>query len=91
MKNIIYKHQGVLSAIYYLMIEGGQGHGKKHYGSKYHFVGTYMNPNELEDRNNISLEVWCEQKNIPYVFASTFNELVEKLEKFDRDDIKNEI
>lgn len=81
MKNILYKHGDVLSVLYYLVIEGGQGHGENKAG-KYKFVGTYVNPSELEGRNGTSLEIWCDDQNIKYVHAETIESLIEQLNNF---------
>jgi hypothetical protein len=67
-----------------LKIEGSNGHGKKGYGGFYHFVGGYFNPQELEGRNGVVLDRWCEENNLPYVTGKTFSELVEKLKTFKR-------
>lgn len=86
-RNIIYRFKSIqISIPYYLKIEGGEGHGKSYLGGTYNFVGTYLNPTELEGREGQSLEKWCEKNEIPFVTAKTFDELIKKLEIFDRTD-----
>jgi len=80
MKNIIFEKGRTIGNLYYLRIEGGQGHGEKYLGGTYKFVGGYFNPTEMEGRRGQALEKWCEDNRIPYVEADTFEALVTKLE-----------
>lgn len=84
MKSIIYDHlsHDVFSVPYYLIIEGGQGHGKKHQSGTYKFVGSYLNPSQTEGKGQICLSSWCEDNKFKYVHAETMEELITKLTEF---------
>lgn len=82
MKNIIYENTlSPIRIVYYLTIEGGSGHRNRSIGGTYKFVGGYFNPTEMEGRDLYSLEKWCDHKELTYVTADTFEELVTKLEE----------
>lgn len=85
MKNIIYKDERFYSIPYYLLIEGGQGHGNKALGGTFKFVAGYFNPTELDGRSLMSLEKWCEEQSLPFVTGHTFEEIVQKLETYTRE------
>jgi len=79
MRNIIYKHETGFSVVYYLLIEGGQGHGNKNLGGTYKFTGGYFNPTQLKGRKGLSLEKWCEDNNLNYEYSDTIEGLMFKL------------
>jgi len=78
-KNRIYKFTKTFMFPYNLIIEGGEGHGKKRLGGTYSFVGTYLNHRQKEGRDMKSLDIWCDDNALPYVTADTFEELLPKL------------
>ncbi|MEN5306794.1 hypothetical protein ABE425_04720 [Chryseobacterium cucumeris] len=84
MENIKRAFINGITVPYYLHIEGGTGHGNKQLGGTFNFTAGYFNPTELDGRGLVSLEKWCEQKNIPFVHGETFDEILSKLEKFER-------
>ena len=87
-KSRLFVHKPWLSIPYNLKIEGYEGHGEIGWGGQYAFVATYICSDELEGRNGITLDIWCEQKNIPFIHANNFEDLIEQLEKYDRPDLK---
>lgn len=78
-KNQVYKIKNDFMEPYNLIIEGGEGHGNKRLGGTYNFVGTYLNPRQTEGRNQTSLNIWCDDNELHYVTANTFEELLPKL------------
>lgn len=78
-KNRVYKFTNTFTIPYNLIIKGGEGHGKERLGGTYSFVGTYLNPRQEEGRNMKSLDIWCDDNELPYVTANTFEELLPKL------------
>ena len=69
---------------YYLIIEGYKGHGVIDVGGTYKFVLTYISLAELNEREFVCLEKWCEQKSIPFIYSETFQDISEKIKKFNR-------
>ncbi len=87
-KSRVFVHKQMYSIPYRLKIEGGEGHGKRGLGGRYSFVATYISSYELEGRGEMSLDIWCDQNNIPYIHSKTFEDLCEQLETFDRPELK---